>query len=149
MSIRMALISLLLLFGATSGYCEDPSQINCDNQLSANADFNNYKTTIANFPIIASSVSYYYPGSIGNHSASYFQGLNQGSIGTVAAADTLFPDTFLRTTTAGADGAYVASSIWAGDDASHTTSSAQQLRELLPRMEYWVCILRNRLPQHA
>jgi pimeloyl-ACP methyl ester carboxylesterase len=31
----------------------------------------------------------------------------------------------------------VAASIWPGDDASHSTSSAQQLRELLPRMEYW------------
>src|SRR5262245_256679 len=31
----------------------------------------------------------------------------------------------------------VASSIWPGDDASHSTSSAQQLRELMPRMEYW------------
>lgn len=31
----------------------------------------------------------------------------------------------------------VPASIWPGDDASHSTSSAQQLRELLPRMEYW------------
>jgi hypothetical protein len=30
-----------------------------------------------------------------------------------------------------------AASIWPGDDASHSTSSAQQLRELMPRMEYW------------
>src|SRR4051812_26221598 len=52
--------------------------------------------------------------------------------------DSLFPDTFvsgprpevLMTLD-------IASSIWPGDDASHSTSSAQQLRELLPRMEYW------------
>jgi pimeloyl-ACP methyl ester carboxylesterase len=31
----------------------------------------------------------------------------------------------------------IAASIWPGDDASHSTSGAQQLRELLPRMEYW------------
>ena len=31
----------------------------------------------------------------------------------------------------------VAASIWPGDDASHSTSSAEQLRELLPRMDYW------------
>jgi hypothetical protein len=30
-----------------------------------------------------------------------------------------------------------AASIWPGDDASHATSGAQQLRELMPRMEYW------------
>jgi hypothetical protein len=30
-----------------------------------------------------------------------------------------------------------AASIWPGDDASHSTSGAQQLRELMPRMEYW------------
>ena len=31
----------------------------------------------------------------------------------------------------------VAALIWPGDDASHSTSSAEQLRELLPRMDYW------------
>src|SRR3954471_1346561 len=31
----------------------------------------------------------------------------------------------------------IASSIWPGGDASGSTSSAKQLRELLPRMEYW------------
>ena len=52
--------------------------------------------------------------------------------------DALFPDTFvsgprpveLMTLD-------TASSIWPGDDASHAASSAHQLRELLPRMEYW------------
>jgi pimeloyl-ACP methyl ester carboxylesterase len=52
--------------------------------------------------------------------------------------DALFPDTFasgprpevLMTID-------VATSIWPGDDASHAASSAQQLRELMPRMEYW------------
>jgi hypothetical protein len=50
----------------------------------------------------------------------------------------MFPDTFVsgpapeELTTID-----IAASIWPGDDASHSTSSAQQLRELLPRMEYW------------
>jgi len=52
--------------------------------------------------------------------------------------DAMFPDTFvsgaapeeLMAIDSGA-------SIWPGDDASHSTSSAQQLRELMPRMEYW------------
>jgi pimeloyl-ACP methyl ester carboxylesterase len=52
--------------------------------------------------------------------------------------DALFPDTFvsgprpevlMKIDTA--------ASIWPGDDASHSTSGAQQLRELMPRMEYW------------
>jgi hypothetical protein len=30
-----------------------------------------------------------------------------------------------------------AASIWPGDDASHSTSGAHQLRELMPRMEFW------------
>jgi pimeloyl-ACP methyl ester carboxylesterase len=52
--------------------------------------------------------------------------------------DALFPDTFVS----GVQPAElmtidIASSIWPGDDASHSTSSAQQLRELMPRMEYW------------
>jgi len=55
-----------------------------------------------------------------------------------ASRDGLFPDTFvsgprpeeLLTID-------VAASIWPGDDASHSTSGAHQLRELLPRMEYW------------
>jgi pimeloyl-ACP methyl ester carboxylesterase len=60
-------------------------------------------------------------------------------IATVAASrDAMFPDTFVSgprpEELIGLD---VASSIWPGDDASHSTSSAQQLRELLPRMEYW------------
>jgi pimeloyl-ACP methyl ester carboxylesterase len=58
---------------------------------------------------------------------------------TVAASrDALFPDSFvsgprpeeLLTID-------TAASIWPGDDASHSTSGAHQLRELLPRMEYW------------
>jgi pimeloyl-ACP methyl ester carboxylesterase len=52
--------------------------------------------------------------------------------------DAMFPDTFvsgpppqeLMTID-------VPASIWPGDDASHSTSGAQQLRELLPRMDYW------------
>ena len=52
--------------------------------------------------------------------------------------DALFPDTFvsgpLPEELVALD---IASSIWPGDDASHSTSGAQQLRELLPRMEYW------------
>ena len=60
-------------------------------------------------------------------------------IDTVArSGDALFPDTFVSgprpKEVMTLD---VASSIWPGDDASHSTSSAQQLRELLPRMEYW------------
>jgi pimeloyl-ACP methyl ester carboxylesterase len=58
---------------------------------------------------------------------------------TVAdSRDAMFPDTFvsgpppdeLMTIDTPA-------SIWPGDDASHSTSGAQQLRELMPRMEYW------------
>lgn len=58
---------------------------------------------------------------------------------TVAGSrDAMFPDTFvsgpppdeLMTIDTPA-------SIWPGDDASHSTSGAQQLRELMPRMEYW------------
>jgi pimeloyl-ACP methyl ester carboxylesterase len=52
--------------------------------------------------------------------------------------DAMFPDTFVSGPPAeelmSID---IASAIWPGDDASHSTSSAQQLRELLPRMEYW------------
>jgi pimeloyl-ACP methyl ester carboxylesterase len=52
--------------------------------------------------------------------------------------DALFPDTFVSGPKPQELVALdVASSIWPGDDASHSTSSAQQLRELLPRMEYW------------
>lgn len=60
-------------------------------------------------------------------------------LATVAASrDAMFPDTFfsgpspdeLMTID-------TAASIWPGDDASHSTSGAHQLRELLPRMEYW------------
>jgi pimeloyl-ACP methyl ester carboxylesterase len=52
--------------------------------------------------------------------------------------DGMFPDTFVS----GPPPEEImtidtAASIWAGDDASHSTSGAQQLRELLPRMEYW------------
>jgi pimeloyl-ACP methyl ester carboxylesterase len=56
----------------------------------------------------------------------------------VASRDAMFPDTFVS----GVQPAELmtidtASSIWPGDDASHSTSGAQQLRELMPRMEYW------------
>lgn len=52
--------------------------------------------------------------------------------------DALFPDTFVSGPRPQELMALdIASSIWPGDDASHSTSSAQQLRELLPRMEYW------------
>jgi pimeloyl-ACP methyl ester carboxylesterase len=52
--------------------------------------------------------------------------------------DALFPDTFVSGPKPQELMALdIASSIWPGDDASHSTSSAQQLRELLPRMEYW------------
>ena len=52
--------------------------------------------------------------------------------------DAMFPDTFVS----GPRPEVLMSidtpaSIWPGDDASHSTSSAQQLRELMPRMEYW------------
>jgi pimeloyl-ACP methyl ester carboxylesterase len=55
-----------------------------------------------------------------------------------ASRDAMFPDTFvsgpppdeLMTID-------IAASIWPGDDASHSTSGAHQLRELMPRMEYW------------
>jgi pimeloyl-ACP methyl ester carboxylesterase len=52
--------------------------------------------------------------------------------------DGMFPDTFVS----GPPPEEImtidtAASIWSGDDASHSTSGAQQLRELLPRMEYW------------
>lgn len=52
--------------------------------------------------------------------------------------DNLFPDTFAvgpRPETI--ERIDVPASIWPGDDTSHSTSSAQQLRELMPRMEYW------------
>jgi pimeloyl-ACP methyl ester carboxylesterase len=52
--------------------------------------------------------------------------------------DALFPDTFVSgpppDVLMSID---TAASIWPGDDASHSTSGAQQLRELMPRMEYW------------
>ena len=52
--------------------------------------------------------------------------------------DAMFPDTFVS----GPRPEEImpidaAVSIWPGDDASHSTSSAEQLRELLPRMDYW------------
>jgi len=55
-----------------------------------------------------------------------------------ASRDAMFPDTFVS----GPPPEELmpidtAASIWPGDDASHSTSSAQQLRELMPRMEYW------------
>jgi hypothetical protein len=31
----------------------------------------------------------------------------------------------------------ISATIWPGDDASHAMSSAHQLRELMPRMDYW------------
>jgi pimeloyl-ACP methyl ester carboxylesterase len=60
-------------------------------------------------------------------------------VDTVAQTrDALFPDTFVSGPRAEELMAVdVASSIWPGDDASHSTSGAHQLRELLPRMEYW------------
>jgi pimeloyl-ACP methyl ester carboxylesterase len=52
--------------------------------------------------------------------------------------DALFPDTFVSgpppEVLMSID---TAASIWPGDDASHSTSGAQQMRELMPRMEYW------------
>ena len=52
--------------------------------------------------------------------------------------DAMFPDTFVSGPQPEEMMTIdIASSIWPGDDASHSTSSAQQLRELLPRMEYW------------
>jgi pimeloyl-ACP methyl ester carboxylesterase len=52
--------------------------------------------------------------------------------------DALFPDTFVSgVPPQDLMGIDIASSIWPGDDASHSTSAAQQLRELMPRMEYW------------
>jgi pimeloyl-ACP methyl ester carboxylesterase len=52
--------------------------------------------------------------------------------------DALFPDTFVSGPVPDELMSIdIATSIWPGDDASHSTSSAQQLRELLPRMEYW------------
>ncbi len=55
-----------------------------------------------------------------------------------ASRDGMFPDTFVSGPVA-ADllRIDVPASIWPGDDSSHSTSSAQQLRELLPRMQYW------------
>jgi pimeloyl-ACP methyl ester carboxylesterase len=52
--------------------------------------------------------------------------------------DAMFPDTFVS----GPPPDELmeidtAASIWPGDDASHSTSSAHQLRELMPRMEFW------------
>jgi pimeloyl-ACP methyl ester carboxylesterase len=56
----------------------------------------------------------------------------------VRSRDAMFPDTFVSGPRPEELMAIdVAASIWPGDDASHSTSSAQQLRELLPRMEYW------------
>jgi pimeloyl-ACP methyl ester carboxylesterase len=56
----------------------------------------------------------------------------------IQSRDAMFPDTFVSgpppDELMSID---IAASIWPGDDASHSTSSAQQLRELLPRMEYW------------
>jgi len=52
--------------------------------------------------------------------------------------DAMFPDTFVSGPSS--DDLLtidVPASIWPGDDASHSMSSAHQLRELLPRMEYW------------
>lgn len=55
-----------------------------------------------------------------------------------ASRDAMFPDTFVsgpspdELTTI-----EIPASIFPGDDASHAMSSAHQLRELMPRMEYW------------
>ena len=52
--------------------------------------------------------------------------------------DGMFPDTFVSGPSADELMTIdTAASIWPGDDASHSTSSAQQLRELMPRMAYW------------
>jgi len=56
----------------------------------------------------------------------------------VQSRDALFPDTFVS----GPPPEVLMmidtpTSIWPGDDASHSTSGAQQLRELMPRMQYW------------
>jgi probable HAF family extracellular repeat protein len=49
-----------------------------------------YKTSITNFPVETHSVSYYNPGFSGSHSAIYFQGNDQSSIGTVGANNSFF-----------------------------------------------------------
>jgi pimeloyl-ACP methyl ester carboxylesterase len=52
--------------------------------------------------------------------------------------DALFPDTFVSGPPPEAIMTIdIATSIWPGDDASHSMSGAQQLRELMPRMEFW------------
>lgn len=52
--------------------------------------------------------------------------------------DAMFPDSFVSGPSADELMTIdTAASIWPGDDASHSTSGAHQLRELLPRMEYW------------
>jgi pimeloyl-ACP methyl ester carboxylesterase len=60
-------------------------------------------------------------------------------LATVAASrDAMFPDTFVSGPSPDELMTIdTAASIWPGDDASHSTSGAHQLRELLPRMEYW------------
>jgi pimeloyl-ACP methyl ester carboxylesterase len=55
-----------------------------------------------------------------------------------ASRDAMFPDTFVSGPPPQELTAIdTPASIWPGDDASHAMSSAHQLRELLPRMEYW------------
>jgi pimeloyl-ACP methyl ester carboxylesterase len=55
-----------------------------------------------------------------------------------ASRDAMFPDTFAS----GPSPKELMSietpaSIWPGDDASHSTSAAHQLRELMPRVDFW------------
>lgn len=55
-----------------------------------------------------------------------------------ASRDAMFPDTFVSGPSPDQLMTIdTAASIWPGDDASHATSGAHQLRELMPRMEYW------------
>ncbi len=60
-------------------------------------------------------------------------------LGIVAASrDALFPDSFVSGP-GGQDltALDIPTLVWPGDDPSHATSAAHQLRELLPRVQYW------------
>jgi pimeloyl-ACP methyl ester carboxylesterase len=55
-----------------------------------------------------------------------------------ASRDAMFPDSFVSGPS-GEDlmGIDIPTLVWSGDDPSHATSAAHQLRELLPRVDYW------------
>lgn len=55
-----------------------------------------------------------------------------------ASRDAMFPDSFVSGPS-GQElmGLDVPTLVWPGDDPSHATSAAHQLRELLPRVRYW------------